>query len=230
MPITSPDLYLQTPVHRQDCANLARHQFWQFAGVDLAPNETLETGLVTMNRNRELLRVDKLYSNDSVKQALESLGPPQNTLVILDMPKNLEIPGKFRHEEIKWHAFRLERDYLRAKKTDRFSPRARDLYDELTELGYSCLLSFSYNAKVAFGLHIPYKSRSPHGCRALQSKIKEELKLDNMPVNLAPSSVLDAMVGAYSAWLVYSGLEGVNYRLFLGPEERIYIQPLKPIS
>jgi predicted nuclease with RNAse H fold len=223
-----PSLYLTTAVAVQDLPNLQVSQQCLFVGLDLAPNEILESGLVVMDRSRTLTRIDKLYSDESIVQAITSLGPCNNTVVAIDMPKNLEINGKFRHEELKWHPFRLQRSFTGQEPTDRFSPRARSVYDSLADEGLNPMLCFTYNAKVSFGLHTPYRSRSPQGCRALQSMIKETLLLENMPTNLSPSSVLDAMIASYCAWLLAQGEDGKHYQLFNDPQQRLVFQTQKP--
>lgn len=230
MPLTSQaSFYLQAPTRLREHALLNPNTKWIFVGVDMAPNETLESGLVALDRHRRMTRIDKLYSDSNIIQAISSLGPAENILVCLDMPKNLEVPGKFRHEEIKWNAFRLNRQHLNPAVTDRFSNRARKLADALQEQGLGAMLLFSYNAKMAFNLTIPFKSRSPQGCRAMQNLIQEVLELRDMPSNLAPSSVLDAMVCAYCGWLTFSGQEGKHYQLFTDDENRVLIEARQPI-
>jgi hypothetical protein len=88
-----------------------------------------------------------------------------------------------------------------------------------------------------YDMNIPYRSRSPQGCRALQALIKLRLGIPNVPSNLAPSSVLDAMIAAYTAWSVYKGTSGVHYQLYQEhlatgsntpdpTSHRIYLDPL----
>jgi predicted nuclease with RNAse H fold len=225
--VVPASLYLTTPVGIEGVSHLQIEQQCLFVGLDLAPNEILESGLVVMDRSRTLVRIDKLYSDTSIVQAIASLGPCHNTVVAIDMPKNLEISGKFRHEELKWHPFRMQQSFTGQEPTDRFSPRARSIYDRLSEEGVNPMLCFTYNAKVSFALQTPYRSRSPQGCRALQNMIKEVLSLENMPVNLSPSSVLDAMIAGYCAWLLAQGKDGEHYSLFYDPQQRLVFQSKK---
>lgn len=199
---------------------------WLFVGIDLAPNEQLESGMVILDRERTLLRMDKLYSDDAILQVLDNLGSLNQCIVALDMPKNLKLSGKFLQEEIKLHPLRLSVGHLDRNPQDRYAARGRKLYDWLNDRGALVMLYFSYGARLTFDLLVPFRSRSPHGCRALQNAIRQLLDIRNMPTNLAPSSVLDAMVGAYCAWLVYIGEEDHHYRLFEDEEKRLLIRPI----
>jgi predicted nuclease with RNAse H fold len=174
---------------------------WLFVGIDLAPNGSLESGIAILDRDKTLLRMDKLYKDSALLDALDHLGAPETLIVCLDVPKNLAVPGRFRQEELKYHAMRIDISHFERDPVSRFSNRAKELYDALKEKGVLPFLTYTGNTKAAFEFFFPYKSRSPQGCRALQSLISEELGIKNMPQNLAPSSVLEALLAAYTAWM-----------------------------
>jgi hypothetical protein len=199
---------------------------WLFVGLDLAPNETLESGVTVVDRDRQLLRMDKLYSDQSILTYIQGLGPAHNLIVVIDMPKNLGISGRWRQEEVKLHPLRLAR-FDGSGLTDRYAKRSRELYDTLLKLGAMPILYFSAMARLSYDMYIPFRIRTPQGCRALQAMVKERLKLGNMPTNLAPSSVLDAMIACYCAWGVYQGQFGQHYDLFTDESGRAYLRPLK---
>jgi hypothetical protein len=185
----------------------------KFAAVDLAPNEQLETGFSVVDRERVLIRMDKLYRNDEIIKTVESLGPLNGTVVVIDMPKNLSIPGRWRQEEIKMHALRLRK--RSGEVTERFEERGRKLYNGLDAKGVMVFLYFNYWTRVNYEMLIPFRSRSPQGCRALQNAIDHQLGIKNLPINLAPSSVLESMVGAYASWSLWAGKPGEDYQVYL---------------
>jgi hypothetical protein len=96
----------------------------------------------------------------------------------------------------------------------RFNRRARQFYKLLEELGLFPVLGYSANLKMNLGFTSPFKARSPQGCRSLQSFVADVLELRNMPLNLVPSSVLDAMVLAYTGWVLSNGEYGVDATLY----------------
>jgi hypothetical protein len=174
---------------------------WLFVGIDLAPNGSLESGMAILDRDLTLLRMDKLYKDAAILDAIDHLGAPETLVVCLDVPKNLAVPGRFRQEELKYHAMRIDVPIYEREAVSRFSERSQLLYTALKERGVLPFLTYTGNTKAAFEFFFPYKSRSPQGCRALQSLISEELGIKNMPQNLAPSSVLESLLAAYTAWL-----------------------------
>lgn len=231
MPSTQ-SLYVKQPIPPEELPHLGEK--WLFVGIDLAPVETLETGVAVLDRDRMLTRMDKIYSNEDILRFLKSLGPAQNLIVALDVPKSLSIPGRWRQEEIKMHPLRLERKGLpqedEAAMTDRYAQRVKDLYALVQTEGVLPFLYFSYLAKMKYDLTIPYRTRTPAGCRALQAIIKSRLQIPNVPTNLAPSSVLDAMIGAYTAWSFYRGKAGMHYTLFRDEGQRYHLEPLSRLN
>ncbi len=225
---------------------------WLFAGIDLAPNDMLETGTVVVDREKTILRMDKLGSDEQILAFVSGLGPPRSLVVALDVPKSLSIQGRWRQQEVKMFPFRLEREAEKKQLealnigtephvfeegrqieneafTNRWSERAWTLYRTLTERGVCVLLYFNHLAKPRYGLSIPFRTRTPRGCKALQATIRKHLTLQDMPTNLAPSSVLDAMVGAYTAWTFYKGTYGEHYQLFWDRESCMMLEPLKRV-
>ncbi len=206
MMMTYSPLYERKPITSWDeipQANLA--QRWIFVGIDLAPNASLESGIAILDRDLTLLRMDKLYNDEAILDVLTQLGAPHTLVVCIDMPKNLAITGRFRQEEIKYNAMRLDNPEYDRPVVDRFSDRAYLLYKKISDLGILPFLTYTPNTKASFKFFFPYKSRSPQGCRALQGLIQEELKVKNVPTNLAPSSVLEALLASYSAWSMFGG-------------------------
>ena len=206
MMMTYSPLYERKPITSWDeipQANLA--QRWIFVGIDLAPNASLESGIAILDRDLTLLRMDKLYNDEAILDVLTQLGAANTLVVSLDMPKNLAITGRFRQEEIKYNAMRLDNPEYDRPVVDRFSDRAYLLYKKISDLGILPFLTYTPNTKASFKFFFPYKSRSPQGCRALQGLIQEELKVKNVPTNLAPSSVLEALLASYSAWSTFGG-------------------------
>jgi len=179
----------------------------RFCAVDLAPNDQLESGFSAMDRDRVLIRMDKLYRDDEMIAAIENLGPANSLIVVIDMPKSLSLPGRWRQEEIKMHPFRL-------KTLNRYETRGMRLYDRLRDKGILAFLYFNYWTRMNYDMLIPFRSRSPQGCRALQTMLEYQLAIKNLPTNLAPSSVLESVVGAYAAWSVPVGKPGTDYQVF----------------
>jgi hypothetical protein len=204
---------------------------WLFVGIDMAPIDNLETGISVMDRNRRILRMEKLNEDGELLQFLDNLSRAENIVVALDIPKSLNIPSKWRQQQIKMHPLRLNEqpDYVIPEPvpTDRFAQRAKDFYDAVEQRGILIFGFFTAHAKMRYSLNIPFRHRSPQGCRAMQAILRQRLALKDVPTNLAPSSVLDAMIGSYTAWLLCYGKESEHFQLFRDDESRLYVDPLK---
>lgn len=213
----------------EPCASLSNK--WYFVGIDMAPIENLETGITVIDRNRRIMRMDKLNDDEELLLFLSNLAPPENLVVALDIPKSLSIPSKWRQQQIKMHPLRLGEKVPNEVKdpvpTDRYAQRAKDFYDAVSDKGILIFSFFTAHAKLRYGLNIPFRSRSPQGCRAMQALLKQRLGIRDIPNNLAPSSVLDAMIGAYTSWLLCKGKENDHFKLYEDDEQRIYLDPLK---
>lgn len=226
-PADNNSVYLHQELGKEKLSQLG-NTCW-YVGIDLAPNDGLETGLTVLDKKKQVMRMDKINTNGQILTMIESLGAPENCIIVLDVPKSLSIPSKWRQLEVKYFPLRLENDHD-IEPTDRFSPRAWEVYKLLSEQGYHAFLSFNHLAKQRYGLTIPFKTRSPQGCKALQAIIDHQLKLVNMPTNLAPSSVLEASISAYIAWTIYSGTYGQHFKLFTDRYERLMVEPLETIK
>ncbi len=219
-------LYLQNPVDIETLPDL--HSRWLFAGIDMAPVDTLETGVALIDRDKKLMRMDKMDSDADLFRFLESLGPKSGVVIALDMPKSLSMRSKWHQQEVRMHPLRLDAK-ARTNVIDRFAPRARKFYDKAQENGWLILNFFTHPAKMEYGLTIPYKHRSPQGCKAMQALISEKLGIKEMPTNLAPSSVLDAMIAAYTSWSLVHGEAGKHFDLFADDQSRYYLDPIEVV-
>ncbi|MCA9788166.1 MAG: hypothetical protein KC462_00255 [Cyanobacteria bacterium HKST-UBA05] len=205
-------------------------QFFRFASVDLAPNDALETGFSAVDRDRTMVRVDKVYTDEQIVNVVLNMGPPPATLVLIDMPKSLSIPNRWQQEQVKMHPFRLTGHFDKSTRldedtqdVDRFERRGRRLYDAMLATGCKPLLYFNYWTRMNYDLLLPFRSRSPMGCRTLQAGIEDRLQLKQMPTNLSPSSVLESMVGAYAAWSVWGGKAGEDFEVAVDSENYEYL-------
>ncbi|XVJ51845.1 MAG: hypothetical protein HEQ32_07125 [Vampirovibrio sp.] len=229
--MTYSPLYERKPLASwEEIAEAQMAQRWIFVGIDLAPNASLESGVAILDRGLTLLRMDKLYSDDDILEALTQLGAPHTLVVCLDMPKNLSISGRFRQEEIKYHAMRLDTPDYDRPVVDRFSERGEQLYHKIKALGILPFLTYTPNTKSAFQFFFPYKSRSPQGCRALQSLIQEKLGVKNMPQNLAPSSVLEALLAAYTAWMTFAATLNQDFQIKVNHKDLHVLVAQKAVS
>jgi hypothetical protein len=220
---------------------------WLFIGLDLAPNNHVESGWMVIDRNRALVQQDKLLTEDEIFVRLKALGPLRNQILVIDVPKSLGVSGKWRQEEVRMHALRMLRTPITPELAEhhqqpsRTARRARLLFDRLSrELPELCvLLTFNGLARLRYQMWLPFKSRSSQGSRAMQAAIRHQLGLMTTfggvgslvgGQNLAPLCILDAAVAAYGAWLAAHGEDTLHYKLFRDEENRLFIEPLRRLE
>jgi len=209
--------------------NLA--QKWWFVGIDLAPTDSLESGVAVLDRSRSLMRMDKFTDDEEMLSLLKNLSCSENILVAMDIPKSLSIQSKWRQQELRMHPLSMRNAPNNAiVPSERYSERARNFYLELEKMGILTFGFFTAHAKLRYNLNIPYRHRSSLGCRALQSGVKQSLGIQNLPTNLVASSVLDAMLAAYTAWLMCYGQDKKHFKLYSDNEKRLYIDPLAVLA
>jgi hypothetical protein len=176
-------------------------QFNLFIGIDLAPNEQLETGIAVMDRNKGILRLDKFYKDTELTGILAHLNAPQNTMVLIDLPRNLQVPSKFRQEELKMHASRMTN--LGSTHNERFAKRARNLFNTLYSQGYLPYLTLLNWTKLNYNIFIPFRARSSQGGKALQTALTYQLGISGFPNQQVSNSTLEAILAAYTGWSLW---------------------------
>jgi hypothetical protein len=236
--MTASSIYLKHEIAIKDLLDLTGSaqraslgNKWLFVGIDMAPVDSLESGVAIIDRDRYMMRMEKFNENEDLLLFLDNLGSPENIIVALDIPKSLSISSKWRQQQIKMHPLRLRSGIPAATHelvpTDRFAERAKAFYQAVDERGILMFNFFTAHAKLRYDLNVPFRHRSPLGCRTLQAALRQKLGIKDVPSNLMPSSVLDALIGAYTAWMLHKGREGYHFKLYRDDENRLYIDPLK---
>ena len=207
-----------------------------FAGINLAPSENYDSGLALVNRERQLYRTDKLYTDSDILTTIAGVQPLEGLVVAMDLPKNMSMGSRFRQEAVRMHPLSSRRLYSPENSAElaafdgtleRFAARTWGLYQAMTDAGALVVLFSQQQAKLGYKLFNPYRSRSPMGCRTMQALVGESLKLKGLSSNMAPSSVLDAMVGAYTAWMFWKGEAGEDYSVHQDSNERYRAEILR---
>lgn len=174
-----------------------------------------DTGIAVLDKNMELLRVDKVYNMDDIKQYINNLTCKQNSIICVDLPKQSgNLNGKWRIESKYNKAFNLNDEYNSEQDwTERFCERGSDLCQSLKDTGYDVFRYNCYFTKNILNISPPYKHRSPAACKYLQMILKNQLNIEGIPSNMIPLSGLDAIIGAYTARAMAYGHENKTYKI-----------------
>jgi len=175
-----------------------------FVGVSLSSNASTESGIAVIDRNLNLIRIDKVYNISDLQIYLTNLAPFDSMAICVDLPRNANlISGKWRLEAKPTQIFKINNRYnSKHDWIDRFSDRGSDLCESLIKSGLEIYRYNCYYTKNLLKLVPPYKSRTPAACKYLQLIIQNNLKIRNIPNNLIALSGLDAIIGAYNVWKI----------------------------
>jgi hypothetical protein len=181
-----------------------------FTGLSMGSAGSVESGITVVDRDLNLVRTDKVYNLSEIKQMITNIAPPENTILCIDLPKNIMmLTGKWRIESKQILALNTKKgaDKKVLWKT-RFSDRGSELCKHFTDLGMDVYRYNSAFTKTMLHLSPPYRSKSPSACKFLQGIIEEKLHIRNMPANLLPLPSLNSLIGAYIAWTI--GMSGTD--------------------
>lgn len=172
-----------------------------FIGLALSAGANTETGVAILDRNNEIILVDKLFSIQDIQHFFDNFSSINNSRICISLPwENTMLNGKWRILS-KPYQLVMSNDKLQNKDnwTQRYSNRGSDYFNALIEKGAKINRFELYLTRQALGLDSCYKERSPADCKALQNALKIKYEYSTIPSNMMPMSQLEAIVGAILA-------------------------------
>ena len=170
-----------------------------FVGLSLGSCSTNETGAAVIDRNLNIITLDKLFSMEDVRFFFKRMVGKQNSIINVALPENPQMLNA------KWKL--LSREYQLIQSCElinhdsdwiqRYSHRGCDFFNELKNQGVDIFRYDIHELKSSFGLSGIYKDRTPVDCKALQSALKYRFGFKELPSNMLPVSQLEAILGAY---------------------------------
>lgn len=172
-----------------------------FVGLALSAGANTETGVAVIDKNNEIILVDKLFSMQDVQHFFENFSSLKNSQVCISLPwDNTMINGKWR---ILSKPYQLVMSNSKIRNADnwtqRYSNRGSDYFTTLVEQGIKLNRFELYLTRQALKLESCYKERSPADCKALQNALKMKCGFSSIPSNMMPMAQLEAIVGAILA-------------------------------
>lgn len=179
-----------------------------FIGITLAQTSSIDSGVAIIDRNNEIIFMDKFYTMNDIQLFLENFSSLKDSHICVSIPQdNTLINGKWRlmskfYQQINTNEHILNRDNW----TQRFSSRGCDFFKTLIEKGI-CINRFNiYLTRQAFELVSHLKERSPMDCKFLQTTLKLKYGFDSLPSNMIPMAQLEALTGAMLAKRIDDGV------------------------
>lgn len=186
-----------------------------FVGISLGSNSTNETGVAIIDKNLNIITLDKLFSMEDVRFFFKRMVGKQNSIINIALPENPQMLNA------KWKL--LSREYQLIQSCElinhdsdwiqRYSHRGCDFFKELKSQGVDVFRYDIHELKSSFGLSGVYKDRSPVDCKALQSALKYRFGFKELPSNMLPVSQLEAILGAYLGFIMASDKTEYNAKI-----------------
>ena len=186
-----------------------------FVGISLGSCSANETGVAIIDKNLNIITLDKLFSMEDVRFFFKRFVGKHNAIINVALPENPVMLNA------KWKL--LSREYQLIQSNDlinhnsewiqRYSHRGCDVLSSLKEEGIDVFRYDIHELKSSLGLSGVYKDRSPVDCKALQSALKFKFGFRVLPANMLPVSQLEAILGAYLGIIMAQNTTGYDCKI-----------------
>ena len=185
-----------------------------FIGISLGESGSAETGIAALDRDLNLIRVDKAFNLSELKLNLARMAPFESSIACISLPRNMMmLNGKWRIESKFTRALKLGKfENTKYVWTQRFSDRGSELCKNFAEEGMEVFRYNCYYTQNALQITPPYRTRTPAACKYLQMILENKLNISGLPVNLIPLPAMNAILGAYVAWKMVNSEENIGYK------------------
>lgn len=172
-----------------------------FIGISLGGLSTIESAAAVIDKNFNIIMLDKLFSMNDIKYFINNFPGKQNAVFLISIPENeIMISSKWKYNSRTYHPVNLNTHMInRDDWTNRFSSRGSEYFKELNKKGIDIFRFDINNIKNFLGNGIAFKERTPIDCKALQDTLRIKYNMRELPVNMLPVAQLEAILGAILA-------------------------------
>ena len=172
-------------------------------GLSLGASSSIESGVAVMDiATKKLIYIDKLFSMSDVQVFFNNYVSLKNSVFCISLPwDNTMLEGKWRVLSKQYQLIHNDEDLFlnRDNWMQRFSSRGCELFSNLSENGTDISRFEVYLTRQKLNLYSNFKERSSADCKFLQSSLKTEYGIDELPSNMMPMGELEAITGAILA-------------------------------
>ncbi len=172
-----------------------------FIGISLSGLSTIESAAAVIDRNSNVIMLDKLFSMSDVKYFIDNYAGKQNAIIMVSVPENeIMLNSKWKYNSRTYDVVNFD---VKMQNTDgwtnRFSQRGSEYFKELSQKGIDIFRYDTGNMKQKYGCCTAYRDRTPTDCKALQDTLRIKYNMRDLPVNMLPVAQLEAVLGAVLA-------------------------------
>lgn len=176
--------------------NVSSKEFF-FIGISLSNTQNNDSSVCVIDKNRQIVLLDKLYFTSDIELFLEQNPHAKNAQIIVSVPNdNTLLEGKWRIHCKNYKMMDENFEINRFNWTNRLSDRCADFFLKMKENGKN-ISRFDVNLlRQSYGLAANYLQRTSLDCKSLQSALKIKFGFNELPENMLPASSLEAILGA----------------------------------
>lgn len=174
---------------------------YYFIGLMLSAGANAESGVAVLDRNNEIILLDKLFSMQDIQHFFDNFSSLNNSQICISLPwDNTMLNGKWRVLSKLYQPVASNVNFQNVDNwTQRYSNRGCEYFNTLIEKGVNINRYELYLTRQALQLASCFKERSPADCKALQSALKIKYGFTSLLSNMMPMAQLEALVGAILA-------------------------------
>lgn len=172
-----------------------------YLGLSLSSGSTLDTGLVVLDDDNNIILIDKFYKMNDVIHFFENFSSLKQSKICISLPwDKTMLNGKWRilskpYQMVASNPLIPNQDNW----TQRYSNRGAEYFKGIAEQGIEVNRFELYLTRQSLHLNSCYRERTPADCKFLQQILKYEWGFDDLPANMMPMSQLEAIIGAILA-------------------------------
>lgn len=172
-----------------------------FIGLMLSAGANTESGVAVLDRNNEIILLDKLFTMQDVQHFFDNFASLKNSQICISLPwDNSMLNGKWRILSKLYQPVASSEKFQNTDNwTQRYSNRGSDYFSSLMEQGININRFELYLTRQALNLDSCFKERSPADCKALQNALKLKCGFNSLSTNMMPMAHLEALVGTVLA-------------------------------
>lgn len=172
-----------------------------FIGLMLASGANTDSGVAILDRNNQIILLDKLFTMQDVQHFFDNFSSLKNSQICISLPwDNTMLNGKWRVLSKLYQTIGLNKNFPNTDNwTQRYSNRGSEYFNSLVEQGIKINRFELYLTRQALGLGTCFKERSPADCKALQNALKIKYGFSSLLSNMMPMAQLEAIIGAILA-------------------------------
>lgn len=172
-----------------------------YIGIMLASSASSESGIAILDKNNEIIFLDKLFSMQDVQHFLDNYPSLKNSQICISLPgDNSMLNGKWRVLSKQYQLVASNDNFKNIDNwTQRFSTRGCEYFNSLVNKGTKINRFELFLTRQDLELDFYFKERSPADCKALQSALKIKYGYTSLLSNMMPMALLEALVGAILA-------------------------------